>query len=320
MENNSFTNLNLNLNHISSYPALYSCRDKLPNAPSALGLFKYDPAMQIVWDEFPLVENTALEELHLFILRIVGTFGWISTRHIIDLVALHGSFAECDKKIVHSAINRLLHHHLLACFRFERSDHRNSNQLPSIHRFITLTAMGKHKLGQMGILTYSTSADVPTETLKIQKKVIASAFVVQWMKRANSLFSIFYIQRMLFSPSTKVRPLLSMGIPGGYRLYFEAVRRTPDGLNDIVNKLQRYLRIFAETSDKPLEGQIGLVCEDEAHARAVNHTLRENGIPMDGIVFSHDDKLFLPEPESEPDHAFYVFDDEGCTISLRPGR
>ena len=244
------------------------------------------------------VETGVITEQDKVILSLVATFGsaCMTTKALKELLTMMGiSFSA---NTLESSLTRLHRYHLVNFSRFYFE-----NCKPANLRIITLTNYGSRLARSLGIYhSFNPLAAAAAEPYEAKSRAQTTHLICNYLK--NRIVDEFEVRPVIVVDPTNhkiVRPAASMRILGE-KLYFEVPRRHEGWLENLLDKLRRYMLVF-EGQPSPT---VVINGEDEKMNREIAAYLRRHAIPLE-ILYTDDLAMF----GEKFNRSIYDFGDDG---------
>lgn len=266
---------------------------------------KFTMTYQKLMDSFSKGTITAMDK---DILTIIAAYTDVActSKMIIQLLITMGYSPDKMniKGVIDRSISRLHRLSLIECLRFKADD----LDKPSSTRIITLSPLGyatmKNVFGYS--FRYNALALLGRSAAEYKRCCATAQAVTEWILHIGS--KTFEFRKVIKEYLDKdkralLRPCAKVITDDDQTIFFEAVRKTPNGTADIIDKLERYKLIFGYMSD-PVAALI-IVAEDEEHALELHKAIKAAGLLFENLVFTNDIALV-----ANFSTAFYLFDGE----------
>lgn len=186
------------------------------------------------------IQSGYLNERDIAVLTIVAVFSSAActTRTINELLILQN--IHVTKALLESSVKRLQRLNLINFSRFQNA---NGTQ-PSL-RIITLTTLGSQLANSLDIPhRFNPAATFSAKPYQVKSRTETAQLICNWLK--NLSVDSFEVRPVIVvnpKDGAIIRPAATITV-WGEKLYFEVPRRHDGWLEDIVEKFERYKKVF----------------------------------------------------------------------------
>lgn len=231
------------------------------------------------------LETGIITDFDKTVLSLIAVFGssFLTTKTLREMLVMSGS--TFTDHVFESCIKRLNRYHLIAVSHFALE-----GQSPIPTKIISLTSYGSSVAKALGVThRFNGFANSSAEPHIVKSRAEASQLVCNYLK--NTTVEKFFIRPVIVvnaDAGAIVRPAASV-IICGEQLCFEVPRRHDGWLEDLVDKLERYMLVFAERTMPT----VVINGEDEEMNLEIHKAISDKITGMD-ILYTDDLSTFGP--------------------------
>lgn len=244
------------------------------------------------------LESGFLTELDKTIICLIATFGsaCVTSKMLKEMLTMMD--VQFSDNMFESSMKRLHKFHLINFSRFV-VDGRE----PAKMRIITLANYGSQLAKNLGVIhRFNAIATASAEPYAVKSRVQTAQLISNYLK--NKVVEAFAVRPIIVvnpDMGAIIRPAATITVQGE-QLFFEVPRRRDGWLEDLEDKLNRYLLVF---EGKPLPTVV-INGEDEDMNREVAGMIRAKGFEFE-ILYTDDLAMFGPKFK----YSLYGFDEDG---------
>lgn len=229
------------------------------------------------------LESGDITDFDKTVLSLVATFcaAACTTRNITELLIMMGT--AFNKSTLESSLKRLHRYQLINFSRFKCDDSTYSNV-----RVITLTAYGSRVAKGLGVLhRFNPLSAATAEPYAIKSRCETTQIICNWLKNLPvEKFAVRPVMAVDADAGAIIRPAASIDV-WGETLYFEVPRKHEYWLEDLIEKLHRYERVF----EKEITPTIVINGESVEMNIAIHKALMNENINAE-IMYTDDLSMF----------------------------
>ena len=247
------------------------------------------------------LESGFLTELDKNIICLIATFGsaCVTSKMLKEMLLMMD--VKFSDNMFESSIKRLRRFHLINFSHFA-IDGRE----PAKMRIITLANYGSQLAKSLGIVhRFNAIATASAEAYAVKSRAQTAQLISNYLKnRVADSFSVRPVIVVNPDIGAIIRPAATITIQGE-QLFFEVPRRRDGWLEDLEDKLNRYLLVF-EGKTLPT---VVINGEDEAMNREVAEMIRARGFEFE-LLYTDDLAMFGPKFR----YSLYGFAEDGTKL------
>lgn len=186
------------------------------------------------------IESGLLTELDKTIISLIATFGsaCVTSKVLKELLTMMN--VQCSDNVFNSSVKRLRKFHLINFSHFAVE-----GKEPAKLRIITLANYGSQLAKSMGIVhRFNAIATASAEAYSIKSRAQTAQLISNYLKnQVADEFSVRPVIAVNPNQGAIIRPAAIITIQGE-KLFFEVPRRREGWIEDLEDKLERYLLVF----------------------------------------------------------------------------